>query len=205
MREKITNHSEWLESNPEFDGENKEVFDNADGSQYIPVAIVEGLLDLLTDTHWSTNNFVFGSSERILKPNEEVGYIGGKVELTVTYGSITRTLTGVCDIKVDDLIAKTINEKDNESYQATVLSHCLCNAAKKLGNRFGRSLNGRGVNKVEDKKESISEIEKEISTVTKLMVEGKTYDNAMHLFKLYPNLSNNSILKELAESLKTKK
>lgn len=153
MREKITNHSEFLESDPIFDGEGKEVFDNTDGSQYIPVAIVEGLLDLLTDTHWSTNNFVYGSSKRVLKPNEEVGYIGGKVELTVTYGNITRTLTGVCDIKVDDLIAKTINEKDNESYQATVLSHCLCNAAKKLGNRFGRSLNGRGVNKVEDKKE----------------------------------------------------
>jgi hypothetical protein len=207
-KEPIKDHIEWLEQQPVFEGDNKEVFENADGSQYIPVGIVENLLDQLTDTHWSTENFISNSSTRVSNSNEKTSFIGGKIELTVTYGNITRTLTGVCDIKVSDLIAKTIHDKDNESYQATVLSNCLCNAAKKLGNRFGRSLNGRGVNKVEDKKEipSISELDAQIEKVKSLIIEGGTYDNAIYLITVvYPNLKSNDTLNKLAESLKPKK
>jgi hypothetical protein len=74
-------------------------------------------------------------------------------------------------------------------------------AIMRIGDLFGRSLNGRGVNKVEDKKESLTEIEKEIDTVTKLMVEGKSYENAQTLFTVYPHLKNNTTLKALADSL----
>lgn len=187
MKEKITNHSKWLENNPEFEGDNKEVFENADGSQYIPVYFIECLLDKLTDTNWSTEKFMYGTSTRVLNPNEEVGYICGKIELTVTYGNITRTITGVCDIKVDDLIAKTVHDKDNDSYQATALSYCLCNAAKKLGNRFGRSLNGRGVGKVQEGGNELPKIkaDKSITKQYKDAVESGDMDTAKKLLDVY--------------------
>lgn len=207
MIDKITNHQEWLQEKPSPE----DIRINPDGSEFLPIYIVESLLDQLTDTNWNTPHYDFESNElkETIEKNgtkELVSYVllSGTVHLDFHYGGIQRVIIGCAQKRITDFKAKTELEKDNEDFKATMFSLALCNAAKKLGNRFGRSLNGRGVNKVEDKKEkeSISEIEKEISTVTKLMVEGKTYDNAMHLFKLYPHLSNNSILKELAESLK---
>lgn len=199
MREKITNHSEWLEKNPEFDGENKEVFNNADGSQYIPVGIIEELLDLFTDKCWDTNCFKFSKYE-----DNGKGYVSGSVELTVSFDGNMLNRVGAATLSIEELKSFNValGEKENTSFEATILSLALCNAAKKLGNRFGRSLNGRGVGKVQDEtKESLTEIEKEISTVTKLMVDGKSYENAQTLFTVYPHLKNNTTLKALADSL----
>lgn len=205
MREKITNHSEWLQDSPLLE----EIRINPDGSEFLPIAIVESLLDQLTDTAWSITFYDFESNElkEIIEKNgnkESVSYalLCGTVHLDIHYGGIQRVLIGCAQKRITDFKAKTELDKDNEDFKATMFSLALCNAAKKLGNRFGRSLNGRGIGKVQDeKKESLTEIEKEIGTVTKLMVEGKSYENAQTLFTVYPHLKNNTTLKALADSL----
>src|ERR1700733_6991479 len=213
MKDKITNHSEWLEQQPVFEGDNKEVFENADGSQYIPVGIVEGLLDWFTDKNWETNKFQFRTFEIGGK-----SFVSGSLELSFFHPDlfvngmmrknidrIGRTVIGCATVDINTMMAKDIYSTDITDYEATILSLALCNAAKKLGNRFGRSLNGRGVNKVEDKKEipSISELDAQIEKVKSLIIEGGTYDNAIYLITVvYPNLRSNDSLNKLAESLK---
>lgn len=214
-KEPIQNYKEWLEQDPIFEGENKEVFENADGSQYIPIAIVESLLDQLTDYNWSTPTFDFESNE--LWENIEKDGISelacyillcGTISLNIKYGGFERNIIGCAQKRITDFKSTDKKVKDNEDYKATMFSLALCNAAKKLGNRFGRILNSRGVLKVKEDKEkpSISELDLQIESVKKSMIEDGTYDNAIYLLSLYPNLKKNTTLKEIAESLpKTKK
>lgn len=202
-KNQITDYQEWLEKEPEENEvfESIIVLDNGKKlvTQYIPVAIVEDLLDHLTDKYWDSTSFKFKKFEADGKE-----FVSGSLELTVNYDDRIISRSGAATENVADLKAKNADEKDNTSFEATILSLALCNAAKKLGNRFGRSLNGRGVLKVqEDKKESLSEIETEIAKVSNLIVEGKTYDNAKYLLnEVYPHLKNNMALKLLAETFK---
>lgn len=192
MKDKITNHSEWLEQQPVFEGDNKEVFENADGSQYIPVYFVECLLDQLTDTNWSTPRYDF-ESNKLEEKNDNgviINYIllCGTISLNIHYGGIERNIIGCAQKRITDFKSKTKLEKDNEDFKATMFSYALCNAAKKLGNRFGRSLNGRGVGKVQDGENQEKQLRKadaKIIETYKRAVEDNDLEKQAQLLKVY--------------------
>ena len=136
----MENIVEWLNQEPP----SEEIATNNDGSQYIPIGIVESLLDELTGKSWEVTEFRLQFT-----PYKDFLLISASIELSVgfyvapegpnidaTYSSIFRKLSG----------AITFTEReygDNIDFAGIALSECIKNAAKKLGPRFGRSLNGR--------------------------------------------------------------
>lgn len=102
---------------------------NSDGSEYIPIGIIENKLDKFDS--WGTSNFKF----QIFKTSN-YWFASGSVELLVVNNKKSKTINGA--------VTYSIGRRDsNMDYEATVLSFCIANAAKKLGKQFGRHLNGR--------------------------------------------------------------
>jgi len=101
---------------------------NSDGSQYIPIGFIEQYLDELTESNWTTKNFVFytGTGD----------FISASIELVVQTPEINRTLVGGITFHPSEY-------PNNYDFVGIAISECTKNAAKKLGDRFGRSLNGR--------------------------------------------------------------
>lgn len=101
---------------------------NSDGSQYIPIGFIEQYLDELTDSNWTTKNFVFytGTGD----------FISASIELNVQTLDLNRTLVGGITFHPSEY-------PNNYDYVGIAISECTKNAAKKLGDKFGRSLNGR--------------------------------------------------------------
>lgn len=100
---------------------------------YLPIGIIEQYLDNFRS--WGASNFHF----TIHKASNH-WFASGSVSLEVEYEhdgkDIKRSLPGG--------MTMTIGSTDeNTDYEATILSYCISNAAKKLGRRFGRHLNGR--------------------------------------------------------------
>lgn len=131
---------------------------NGDGSKFIPIGIIETKLDKFDS--WDTTNF----KTQIFKTSK-FWFASGSVELIVCYAGMRRTMTGAATYP--------ISSKDNNmDYEATILSYCISNAAKKLGKQFGRHLNGRlekgetaiSVIQVE-KFEDIPDIDEEITRI----------------------------------------
>lgn len=125
----------WIQEEPPAG----EIALNKNGSQYIPIAIVESLLDEYTEGHWETRNFDYSFCNY-----GTVFMISASVELTVWVRRnpnealmISRTITGACTFSDADFAG-------NLDFVGTALSECIKNAAKKLGARFGKNLNGRG-------------------------------------------------------------
>lgn len=123
---------EWLNQEPPA----QEISKNNDGSEFIPIAIVEGLLDEYTDRTWKTCGFQFS-----LHPYGTTLLISASVELIVYHyadeSRIYRSMVGA-------ITFTDIAYGSNLNFAATALSECIKNAAKKLGPRFGKNLNGRG-------------------------------------------------------------
>lgn len=137
------NKIEWLNQEPPIE----EVARNNDGSEFIPIAIVENLLDEFTNNDWGTANFRY-----YFHPYSTTVLISGSLELSVTYYIChkdgreihgCRTLIGAVTF-TDDTHGSNLN------FAATAKSECIKNAAKQLGRRFGRYLNDRGVVKEKD-------------------------------------------------------
>ena len=115
----ITDINKWLNEQPKPE----EILSNDDGSQYIPIGTVEQLLDDATGQTWGTRNFQFDT-------HGGNGFFSASIELIF----LDRILLGAITFHDTDY-------PDNRDFAGTALSECLKNAAKKLGNRFGRSLN----------------------------------------------------------------
>ena len=101
---------------------------NSDGSQYIPIGFIEQYLDELTESNWTTKNFVFytGTGD----------FISASIELVIQTPEINRTLVGGITFHPSEY-------PNNYDFVGIAISECTKNAAKKLGDKFGRSLNGR--------------------------------------------------------------
>lgn len=96
---------------------------------YIPIGIVEQNLDELDS--WDTEAFSF------MMIRADKGWVAsGSIKLIVRHGDVTITRHGAATFPIQ---TKSVND----DYEATALSHAISNAAKKLGKRFGRHLNGR--------------------------------------------------------------
>lgn len=118
---------DWLNSEPPAE----EIMTNDDGSQYIPIGIIENLLTQYSNSKWSTTNFKWNFLQQATTL-----FISGSVEIVIHIFGFPRHLTGAATI-TDFAYA------GNQDYIATVLSEATKNAAKKLGVRFGKNLNGR--------------------------------------------------------------
>jgi hypothetical protein len=144
----------WLQEHPKPE----EVKENEDGSQYIPIGIVEQLLDRMTDNNWETKKFK-------IHFNPEYDLISASLELWVpAYGTIDhyRALTGAITFKAADYAP-------NEDFAAIAVSECIKNAAKKLGNRFGRSLNGRTENFTPKPKKQSVKLKPDVTVMNKYL------------------------------------
>lgn len=131
---------QWLQQEPDP----TEISKNSDGSDFIPIGIIEPLLDELTDGDWSTSNFKYST-----QVYGTTLLISASVELSVRY----KIKTGEPGFGVWDTVRRRISgavtftdatHGSNLNFAATALSECIKNAAKKLGPRFGRNLNDRG-------------------------------------------------------------
>lgn len=129
----MDNVLQWLVQEP---SEN-EIATNKDGSQFIPIAKVESLLDELTDGKWETERFQYST---IMYGTTLM--VSASIELRVEYGDMKET-----DSYRRLVGAVTFSDMDyagNLDFAGTALSEAIKNAAKKLGPRFGKNLNGRG-------------------------------------------------------------
>lgn len=114
----------WIDDDPP----QEEIDQNADGSEFIPIPIVEDLL-YKVDPYWGTENFKF----RIFNI-EQFFFASSSVELVINFFGTIRRLVG----------ASTFEISEGENVEAKALSESTKNASKKLGKRFGKNLNGRG-------------------------------------------------------------
>jgi hypothetical protein len=111
----------------------------AKNAKYIPIAVIERLLDELYSGLWQTDNF---RTEVIA--NEVVGSIDLKVYHPVAKMWITRT--GAASAMILTSAGKPVT-LENKITNTLVTSYpklkaeCIKNAAKSLGVRFGRALN----------------------------------------------------------------
>ena len=71
------NINEWLEQSPKPE----EIATNADGSQYIPIGIVEQLLDDMTGGGWDTQNFKFVMDGDFISSSVELSICAADGEL----------------------------------------------------------------------------------------------------------------------------
>lgn len=154
--------TEWLKElpPPEYIAHSEET-----DRDYIPIGFTEKLLDELCedDSPWSAEDFIFEITR-----HDRFYFANSSVVLTVHYDGKTRTVTG----------AKTFvvaGDDANKDYAGSALSHCINSAATKLGNKFGRSLNGRL-----DIEKTVIHVEDEISNRPKPdIVALKKYENAI--------------------------
>lgn len=116
---------DWLSEEPKPE----EVKLNPDNSQYIPIGMLEQVLD--TFDRWGTSNFKFA----LLKTGGTI-FASASISLDVWFDNQERHHTGASTFQI-------LQNDVNTDYEATALSLALANAAKKLGKRFGRGLNNR--------------------------------------------------------------
>lgn len=100
---------------------------NANGSEFIPIQIIEGLLSRL-DVCWGTENFKF----RVFNIHEQT-FASGSLELVVMFFGKLRRIIG----------AATFEIFGGENVEAITKSECIKNGSKILGKRMGRDLNNR--------------------------------------------------------------
>jgi len=145
---------------------------------YLPIGIVEQYLDVFDS--WGTSGFKF-----VIYKASTHWFASGSVKLKVKYKiqpdgkEVKRVMTGAMTLSIS-------SADDNMDYEGTLLSYCISNAAKKLGKRFGRHLNGRldigetglPVVQVKEDLEPDEETEKEYKEVEKKLKSIKTKEEA---------------------------
>lgn len=118
---------EWLSQHPPA----TELTKDEQDFDHIPIGIIEELLDNFDN--WNATDFKYTVSRL-----GSVNIADASILLTVQYGDKTIKRTG----------AKTITlygAGEDKNFSESAKSICIRNAAKTLGNRFGRSLNNRCV------------------------------------------------------------
>lgn len=166
----------------------------ANNSKYIGIGTIESELDYIYNGLWSTENFRWQ-----VVANEIIGSIDLKVFHPAAMAWITRTGVGSAmiqqkkDSDIQDIGAKIKNTlvKDFPHLKA----ECLKNAAKSLGDRFGRNLN----RKHEDELSKMFEVSDYITQIN----DCKTKDELSLLWKNLPKNAKNDLY--VIEVFKNKK
>lgn len=152
--------SEWLKEPPppEYVTHSEET-----DRDYVSIGFVEKMLDELCEDSdpWEVENFVFEVAR-----HGSFYFANAHVDLIVSYDGKKRKLSGAKSFVVG-------SADENKDYSGSALSQCISSAASKLGNRFGRALNGR----LEPK---MAVIKDEVSTKPKIdIINLKKYLNAI--------------------------
>ena len=118
-----------------------EVLTNAQArnAKYLPIAVIERLLDENFSGLWQTNNFRWE-----VIANEVVGSIDLQVFHPTAKVWLTRTGAASAMIQIEKDMPLTVGHKIKNTLVKDfphLKTECLKNAAKSLGVRFGRSLN----------------------------------------------------------------
>lgn len=125
----------WLDSEvPETD---IELLDDKDTmSAYIPIWIIESLLDYLSFNKWDRRNHKYS-----FHPDHSGGeWLATSIELEITYAGMTRTL--ICSSFIN-----TSSYPENKNILQTGIAEATKSGVKILGRRFGKCLNERAVMK----------------------------------------------------------
>jgi len=148
----------------------------ANNSEYVPIDVIEGLLDGLYNGLWQTENF---RTTNIA--NEIVGSIDLKVFHPVAQTWLTRT--GAASVMVQ--IAKDMPLALENKIKNTLTkdyphlkAECIKNAAKSLGVRFGRNLNRGQENDFMYLSESVQVLSTETELAYTLLSTAKISDAA---------------------------
>lgn len=128
MSKAVKDIKKWLET-PCPQTEIRYVDEENKKGAYIPIGIVEQNLDEFDE--WGTEDFV-----AYMQKVERKWMASGSVKLYIVQDGKKVTRHGAASFVIH-------GNTDNEDFEATLLSFCITNAAKKLGKRFGRHLNGR--------------------------------------------------------------
>jgi len=157
----------------------KVILNEITNTQYIPIGEIENLLDELFNLHWSTSNFQWQ-----IQGAKIIGSINLTVVNPVTGGEITRVGAGGFIVSGNEFqFNDTTIIIDIETAIAALKSECIKNAAKSLGNLFGRDINRGGIvelsqlSKVKGSKkylEALKELES-ISDVEDLKKNARTF------------------------------
>lgn len=123
-----------------------EILSNEDGSQFIPIWIVEALLSEV-DPFWNTDNFKFQTLNV-----EGVPFVSASIEMVLHFGDNLVRRTG----------ATTFQVVNFENVEAVALAEATKNAAKKYGSRLGKDLNGRNGDNIKSEPRPIKEKKKPV-------------------------------------------
>lgn len=130
---KKTETYDWINTPPT----EEELATNDDGSEYIPIGIVEKKLYRL-DTHWGTENFKF----QLWVGKSGIMWAEGSLEVCLSYGGRFRRLVGAATMIVP-ADAEFDNPAVNSNFSATLKSEAIKNSVKAIGLSFGAGLNDR--------------------------------------------------------------
>lgn len=155
---------EWLKETP------KVVNKLESGAEYIPIGQIEQELDEYSGNDWGTYDFKF----QMLK-NGSYWFADASVILNVG----GRAMVGAVTFPIS-------SRDENMDYSGTALSFCIANAAKKLGIRFGRGLNGRldkgetavPIKQLKSEFEANEKADQEFEELKKSLAEYEYYEEA---------------------------
>lgn len=119
---------------------------NPEGYDYIPIGLVEDVLDTL-DMHWQTNNCNF-----FITPIGDNFLATAIIDLTFTYEGKIKRVTGAHSMFLHE-------NGTNTNYSASCISYAVVNAAKQTGLLFGRDFNERNERVVSDQQQLEKELD----------------------------------------------
>lgn len=169
-------------------------------TNYIPIDILEGMLDKFTLGQYSIKNFEWRYTATKVAGSVELEYYH-----PITGNLLTRT--GAAAILVDRKVVATGKDTtvtlDIELAQPALLSFCTISAIRKIGRSFGRSLNREIVDMV-DEKNCSSELQLAINELNSMSSLKEIQDTKEGLIEKYTPLLNEKEMAKLND-LVTKK
>lgn len=139
---------------------------------YIPIGIIEQNLDEFDN--WGTEDFRF----QMMRVDKN-WVASGTVWLVVNHGTTTIKRHGSTSFPIGSKL-------NNDDFEGTALSLAIANAAKKLGKRFGRHLNGRL--EVGEKIPIVDlEEQRKLDAAIDELNESPTKEKLIEVFEKYPN------------------
>lgn len=171
----IKDLAKWLDT-PCPASEIKYIDEEAKKGAYIPIGIIEQNLDEFDE--WGTSSWQY-NAQRI----DKNWVASGSIQLYVKHGEKTISRTGSTSFPIGSKL-------NNNDFEATAMSLAIANAAKKLGKRFGRHLNGRL-----DIGETIPvvdlEAQRKLDAAIDEILESPNFDKATKVWEKYPEYHNN--------------
>ena len=168
--------------------------DEKEGFLYLPIAHVEAQLDEIFFGLWQTSNFRWQ-----VVANEIIGSIDLEVYNPVAGCWLKRT--GAASVPVQQRSGSAPSDVDAKYKNALVKdfphlkADCIKNAAKSLGRRFGRDLNRKYDEMIEDRTEEIEVADALMGDLKKMLADIETVDQLRDMLRENQHYLKNDITK----------